>query len=128
MSVEKTPAQANREIAIQFLRLAASGKVREAYETYVGPSFKHHNPFFAPGANALRAGMEKAAKEDPNKAFEIQRTCTEGGVVAVHSRVRKASKDFATVHIIRIEDGKIAELWDVVSEVPKDSPNTDGMF
>jgi hypothetical protein len=32
-----------KEMAISFLRLASSGNVREAYEKYVHPDFRHHN-------------------------------------------------------------------------------------
>jgi hypothetical protein len=35
-----------KEIAIAFLHLASSGKVREAYEKYIHPEFQHHNPYF----------------------------------------------------------------------------------
>jgi predicted SnoaL-like aldol condensation-catalyzing enzyme len=35
----------NKELAISFLRLASSGNVREAYEQYVHPQFRHHNPY-----------------------------------------------------------------------------------
>jgi len=41
----------NKERAIAFLRLASSGKVREAYETYVHPDFRHHNLYF-PGRSS----------------------------------------------------------------------------
>jgi predicted SnoaL-like aldol condensation-catalyzing enzyme len=36
--------------------------------------------------------------------------------------------EYAVVHIARIEGGRIVELWDVGQEIPKDSPNANGMF
>jgi predicted SnoaL-like aldol condensation-catalyzing enzyme len=114
--------------AVGFLRLASSGRVREAYDTYAGPTFKHHNPYFAAGADALRAGMEEAHEKQPNLAFEVQRTIADGNFVWVHSRVRKASGDIAVVHIFRFDNGQIAELWDVGAALPADSPNQDGPF
>ena len=36
----------NKERAISLLRLASSGNVREAYESYVHPDFCHHNLYF----------------------------------------------------------------------------------
>src|SRR5437899_383515 len=35
-----------KEAAIDFVRSAASGKVREAYRKYAAPNFRHHNGFF----------------------------------------------------------------------------------
>ena len=43
----------NRESAVAFLELAASGKVREAYSQFVGAGFRHHNPFFEGSAQTL---------------------------------------------------------------------------
>jgi predicted SnoaL-like aldol condensation-catalyzing enzyme len=120
--------RSNRDIAVGFLELATSGRVREAYETYVGAAFRHHNPMFAAGAAALRAAMEEAHRSAPNKAFEIQRVIADGDLVAVHSRVRRDAGDIAAVHIFRCSEGRIVELWDVGQQVPRESPNADGMF
>lgn len=67
---------------------------------------------------------------NPEKSLVVQRTITEGDLVAVHSRVRHAPGGSlaATVHIFRFADGRIAELWDVAQEEPPDSPNQRGMF
>jgi hypothetical protein len=44
---EPDPAGISRkEAAIAFLRLAASGKAREAFQKHVAPGFRHPNPFF----------------------------------------------------------------------------------
>ena len=52
----------HKDTAISFLELAASGKVREAYAQFVGPGFRHHNPFFEGSAESLLAGMEENAR------------------------------------------------------------------
>jgi len=39
-------AEENKDRAVRFLKMAASGEVREAYARFVGPGFRHHNPFF----------------------------------------------------------------------------------
>jgi hypothetical protein len=59
----------NKERAISFLRLASSGNVREAYETYVHPDFRHHNPYFPGDRASLLTGMEEGATTFPNKEF-----------------------------------------------------------
>lgn len=119
----------NREIAVNFLKLASSGKLDEAY-TLTANSFRHHNPYFAGDAESLKAGMAEAAKQFPHTTLEVQRVFENDDTVAVHSRVQHAPDKpaIAVVHIFRFEDGKIAELWDVGMEVPKDSPNKNGMF
>ncbi len=49
----------NKERAISFLRLASSGNVREAYNTYIHPDFRHHNPYFPGDRAALLSGLEE---------------------------------------------------------------------
>ena len=123
-------ADSNKDAAISFLKLAASGKVREAYSRFVGPEFRHHNPFFEGSAEALMAGMEENALQNPNKVLEVKRAIAEGEFVAVHSHVRQKPDDpgAAVVHIFRFENDRIVELWDVGQPMPKESPNQYGMF
>lgn len=118
-----------KELAISFLTNAATGKVDEAYRL-VAPNFRHHNAYFPGDTESLKAGMADAHKQFPNTKIEVQRAVEEGDTVAVHSQVQHAPDrpTIAVVHIFRVEGDKIAELWDVGMEVPKDSPNENGVF
>jgi predicted SnoaL-like aldol condensation-catalyzing enzyme len=120
----------NKDVAVNFLKLASSGSVQEAYSQLVGPGFKHHNPFFEGTSAALSAGMEENARLNPGKIFEIKRVIGEGDFVMTHSHVRQKRDDLGAVvvHIFRFENGRIVELWDVGQPVPKESPNQFGMF
>ena len=120
----------NKDAAVSFLKLAANGKVREAYSKFVGAGFRHHNPFFEGSAEALMAGMEENARQNPSKVLEVKRATAEGELVVVHSHVRQKPGDLgaALVHIFRFEEGHIVELWDVGQPVPDKSPNQYGMF
>ena len=119
-----------KDSAISFLRLASSGKVREAYETYVHPDFRHHNPYFPGDRASLLAAMEENASTFPQKAFEAVRALEDGDLVAVHGRVRltPSSPWISTIHIFRFQDNQIIEEWEVGQEVPQDSPNKNGVF
>jgi predicted SnoaL-like aldol condensation-catalyzing enzyme len=121
----------NQKIAaVSFLKVAASGKVREAYSRYVTEGFRYHNAYFEESAEALMAGMEENTTRNPNKSLEVKRAITEGDLVAVHTHIRHYPGDqgFAAVHIFRFENGRIAEMWDCGQEVPDESPNQYGMF
>ena len=120
----------NKESAISFLKLASSGKVRDAYSKFVGEGFKHHNPYFEGSAEALEAGMQENADQNPEKSLDVKQALAEGDLVAVYSEVhhRRGDHGAAVVHIFRFENGRIVELWDVGQEVPENSPNQYGMF
>ncbi len=119
-----------KDSAISFLRLASSGNVREAYEKYVHPDFRHHNPYFPADRASLLAGMEESAVKFPHKEFEAVRALEDGDLVAVHGRVRltPSSPWISTIHIFRFQDNQIIEEWEVGQEVPKDSPNMNEVF
>jgi predicted SnoaL-like aldol condensation-catalyzing enzyme len=123
------PKNSNKKAATSFLRLVTSGKIQEAFDRYVGPGFRHHNPYFKGDANSLKVAMEENEIEFPNKAFQIHRVIAEGDEVAVHSHVKlKPEFEFSAIHLFRFHDKRIVEAWDVVQQVSSDSPNENGMF
>jgi len=120
----------NAQTAIDFLTRAASGDVREAYARHVAPDFKHHNAYFPSDRESLLRGMEQSAQAEPNKAFTVKQAIDDGERVAVLSHLVRADagKQYAVVHILRFDNGRIVEMWDVAQEIPAESPNTLGMF
>ncbi|CAG0971262.1 hypothetical protein METP3_01503 [Methanosarcinales archaeon] len=120
----------HREIAVSFLKLAASGKVREAYSKYVSPNLQHHNPYFRGDRESLMLAMEENVTKNPNKKLEIKLSLEDGNLVATYSHVQQNPGDsgVAVVHIFRFEGDHIVEMWDVGQAVPEDSPNENGMF
>lgn len=119
-----------KEIAKNFLKLAASGHSHEGFKLYVTVNFKHHNAHFKGDAETLMLAMEESARKNPNKIFTIHHILEDKNTVAVHSHLKQNSEDagFAVVHILKFENDKIIELWDLGQPVPKDSINENGMF
>ena len=132
MPGHRQPAETevNRRIAVTFLREAAAGRAREAMRRYAASDFVHHNPYFASDAESLATAMDENARENPDKQLEILRSIVEGPLVALHGRVRHKPGDdpVALVHIFRIEDARILELWDLGQEPVPGSPNQVGLF
>ena len=128
MNNKSSPNRKN--IASDFLRLAASGQAKHAFEQYVSKDFKHHNPYFKGDGESLMHAMDADAQENPIKVFEILRILEDGDLVAVHSTVRQNPDAgvFVLVHFFRFEGDKIAEVWDIAQEVPAQMVNQFGMF
>ncbi|MEH6946653.1 nuclear transport factor 2 family protein [Bacillus sp. JJ634] len=120
----------NKEKAVSFLQLVASGRVREAYQRHIGPGFRHHNPFFPGDADSLMLAMEESAAQNPHKTLEVKLAIEENETVVVHSHVKQNPNDFggAVVHIFRFQDDRIVELWDIGQSIPENSPNKNGVF
>ena len=120
----------HKEAAVEFLKMAASGDVREAFRRHVAPGFKHHNAWFPGDGDSLLRAMEDNAKENPGKVFDVKQVIAQGERVAVFSHVRQKPDDrgAGVVHIFRFEGARIVELWDLGQAVPQDSVNENGMF
>lgn len=94
----------NKEIHMGFLWMVAHGEVRTAYNKYIAPNFIHHNQHFKGDRESLMV--------------------THGEVV----RAGPQAQNIAVIHISKIVDGKIVELWDVGQILSPDSPNQNGPF
>jgi predicted SnoaL-like aldol condensation-catalyzing enzyme len=119
-----------KEIAQNFLKLAASGHSHEGFKLYVHENFKHHNAYFKGDAETLMLAMEESARKNPNKIFTIHHIIEEENLVAVHSHLKQTPTDigFAVVHILKFKEDKIIELWDLGQQIPSETVNENGMF
>ena len=121
----------NRQIVERFIDLFyRQGRVREAFETYVHEDYIQHNPLAPDGRAAAIAALEPYFESQPQAVREIHRIIVEGDLAAVHVRARQNPEDrgFAIVDILRLENGKIVEHWDVIQAVPEQSANPHPMF
>ncbi len=100
-----------KDVAVAFLRRAASGRVREAYNEYISNDFRHHNPAFAGNAEALMAALEENARQNPDRHLDVLHTLEDGDLVAVHSHVRQrpGERGAVVVHLFRFEGERIVE-------------------
>ena len=71
--------------ALKFDSLIASGHIRDAFEKYVSPTFRHHNPYFKGDRESLLLGLERNAGQFADKIYEVQRVLEDGELVAIHS-------------------------------------------
>ena len=99
------------------------------------PEFVSHNPR-VPHDPATTTGLQAfadffrspAAKALVEAGSDVRRIVADDPLVAVHNRIALPSGDVAAVDIFRIQDGLVAEHWDVVQPVPEQSGNPHGMF
>ena len=129
--VDQAQRLSNREIVERFVDLFyRQGRVREAFETYVAEGYIQHNPLAADGRAAAIAALEPYFASQPNAVREIQRIIVDGDLAVVHLRARANPEDrgFAIVDILRLENGRIVEHWDVIQAVPERSANPHPMF
>ena len=138
--ISKTDAnRVHKEIAVEFLSLAGSGRPKEGLK-FFAPDCKTHNPY-SPGSitdliNAMievqkqgAEGISKGSKADFK--FIIRQVLAEGDVVAVHTQISSSKPSeggLRQVHLFRFSGDKIVEYWDITQNVPENAPNAAGAF
>ena len=119
---EMTPKQVVSEFVELFY---GQTKVREAFTKYVKEDYIQHNPIADDGRNAAIEVLERVRGEFPGTNVQVKRIIAEGDLVVVHSHGRRTEEDLgaAIVDIFRVEEGMVAEHWDVVQMIPEESLN-----
>ncbi len=97
---------------------------------HVGPRYIQHNPLWLDGFDGLGDLVEMLRTRHPQARSEIKRVFVDGDhvILHVHSLRDPGTRGRAIVDIFRMEDGKIAEHWDVIQEIPERAAHTNGMF
>jgi len=127
----KTTKETPKEIVTTFYRMVFEAhRVKEAFDLYVGPTYKQHNPRVPDGAAASIKFLGDRFVTNPQATNKIIRTLADGDLVAVHvhSTLNPDDRGRAIVDIFRVENDKIVEHWDVIQPVPEETANSNGMF
>jgi len=102
----------------------------QAVDGLFSPSYIQHNPGIPSGAMALKDMLDRAKGKYPNAVHIVKRMIADGDLVMAHVHVifEPGSPGLAVVDIFRIENGLIAEHWDVAQPVNTEPKNANGMF
>jgi predicted SnoaL-like aldol condensation-catalyzing enzyme len=101
-----------------------------AVDRFIAPGYIQHNPTVEDGREPLKAFLDFIKDASPDAVHDVKRLFADADHVIVHYHVRRWPGDagFAVMDIFRIENGLIAEHWDVSQDVVTDGPNVNGMF
>lgn len=124
-----------REVAMEFLsQMFIENDIQGAYDTFAKPNFIQHSPGMANGLEGQRAffaGLadNTAADADSALAHVSDILLVDGDIFALVHHIIHGPEDSGTIFVDlwRVEDGKIAEHWDVVQNIPADIPHENGM-
>ena len=101
-----------------------------AVDRFIAPVYIQHSQLAPPGREALKAFLDTIREETPEAVHDVKRAFVDCDHVVVHYHVRRWPGDagWAVIDIFRIEDGLIAEHWDVLQDVVEGGPNPIGPF
>lgn len=94
------------------------------------PDYIQHNPLAPDGPDALKYFVATTRQQFPQVAFEPRRVISDGDLVLLHSRnvLVPGTPGMAVFDLFRFQDGRIAEHWDVLQEVPATTASGNDMF
>ncbi|MGW5355206.1 nuclear transport factor 2 family protein [Streptomyces sp. NPDC004031] len=119
-AADQTTTDQNTALVRDFMETVwNAGRTAEAAR-FVAADLAQHNPALPDGLAALTGLIDALHAQLPELRFAIRRTVAEGELVVVHSLFTPApgADAQAVVDIFRVEDGRIAEHWDVHQELP----------
>ena len=96
-----------------------------------GDNYIQHNPQIGDGLSGLGAALEAMGKQGITMEYHtVHQVIGEGNFVLVLSEGAFAGQPTAYYDLFRVENGKIAEHWDVMSTIPakEEWKNNNGKF
>lgn len=127
---ETAQEQKNKQLAIDFYNAALNEKNWPKAEALMGNRFVQHSIYAPDGKRSLKELVEMLQKEHPANHGEIKAAWADGDLVALHVHVKRnaAHRGWAVVELMRVENNKIVEHWDMFQPVPETAENDNTMF
>ncbi len=88
-------------------------------DDYIVEDYIQHSPLAESGREPLKAFLDFIQGESPDAVHDLKRLFADGDMVISHTHVIRFPGDvgLAVADFFRIENGKIAEHWDVIQEI-----------
>jgi predicted SnoaL-like aldol condensation-catalyzing enzyme len=122
--------QANLDFVLAMFEQVLGPMDSGAVERFIHANYIQHNQLAEPGRDGLKRFLDTIREATPEAVHDVRRAFVDGDHVTVHYHVRRWPGDagWAVIDIFRLEDGLIAEHWDVMQDVVEGGPNPIGMF
>ncbi|HTX15709.1 MAG TPA: nuclear transport factor 2 family protein [Candidatus Baltobacteraceae bacterium] len=120
----------NKRVVLEFFEKVLIPMDFTLAPQFFGAYYKQHSPLATDGPEGLHAFLDRVRVESPNAKTYIKRVFADGDHVIVHSHViiYPGTPGIAVVDIIRLENGKLVEHWEVTQPVPTEMLHSNTMF
>ena len=129
--MSRTPQEeANLKLVLDMFEHVLNPMESGAVERFISPDYIQHNQMAEPGREGLKRFLDMIREQTPEAVHDVKRAFVDGDHVTVHYHVRRWPGDagWAVIDIFRLEDGLIAEHWDVMQDVVEGGPNPASPF
>ena len=126
MSTAKTTPEQNKALVLEAFETLFNKRDYEAAERYWSPNYIQHSAHIEPG----RDGLFNLIRSAPDTLrYEHQLILAEGDYVILHGRFSGHGRPVAWIaaDVVRIEDGRLAEHWDVLQDEATKAESKSGL-
>lgn len=129
---DRDQTEANKAVAKGAIEdLIINGRMDKLPQYFNGDELINHSPDLADGVSGMGKGMAERAASGRNVQYDtIHMVLGEGNFALVVGEGTVGGKPTAFYDLFRMENGKLAEHWDVLQDIPPKSAwkNNNGKF
>ena len=124
--MDPTKQEKNKALVLEAFDTLFNKRDYDAAEKYWSPNYVQHSAHIEPGRNGL---FNLIRNTPPTLRYEHQLIVAEGDYVIVHGRFSGTGRPVSWVaaDIVRIENGRLAEHWDVLQDEATKAESKSGL-
>lgn len=128
--VDRDKTSENKALVTAFVSDVLQGAAPDKITDYISTeTYLQHNPQIADGLEGLGGALKMMAEAGIEMRYDTTHmVVAEGNFVFTASEGVLGDAPTAFFDLFRVEDGKIVEHWDTVSEIPADMAHANGKF
>lgn len=126
---DKSDTQKNKALVRSFVENVLIRGQFDKLTDYYHLNIIQHNPYIPNGTDGLVSGIKELNRQGITLEIQkIHHVFGEGNFVLTVSEGKLAGKPTAFFDLFRVENGKVAEHWDVLQEIPAQQAHGNTMF
>jgi predicted SnoaL-like aldol condensation-catalyzing enzyme len=120
----------NLALAVGFYNAALNEKNWEKAESYIGENYRQHSIYMADGRAGFKALVDGLIRDFPQNLGEIKQSFADGDMVVLHLHVTRTRDvpGWTVIELMRLENEKVVEHWDMFERVPATSANDNTLW
>ena len=124
-----TQTETNKQIAITAYQRIFGDLDITGVDEYLSKDFIQHNPTLPDGPEGVEGVIQMLLSQGvPKQKVIFKHVVAEDDIVILHTRTEMGGKGWRFIDIYRIENGKLAEHWDAMMQMPDAPANNNPMF